>query len=223
MIRVEPRPEPPDFDQKVRKPGRRALAELRGEPAPSRRGPKRGVKELIESKDLRPYWTRCLDDLHREYRGICAYSCLYIPHVVGSKTTDHFSAKTTRVSPRPEDAYEWSNYRLACGLMNSRKGTKTVIDPFEIVHDEGWFQLDLSTLGISPNPGLPEALRERIQGTIEALGLDDDECRGARADWYRPYLEGEITFSFLEKKCPFLAAEIVRQLGRPPESRTRRP
>ncbi|MCX4239461.1 hypothetical protein [Paraliomyxa miuraensis] len=217
MIRVELRPEPPNFEEKVRKPGLRALAELRGAPAPSRPGPKRGVKEVIESKDLPDYWTRCLDDLHEQYRGICAYSCLYIPHVVGSKTTDHFSAKATKVSSRVEDAYEWSNYRLACGLMNSRKGTKTIIDPFEIEEGQEWFQLDLSTMRIFPNPTLSEELRKRIQGTIDDLALDDYDCRRARGNWYQPYLEGKITFSFLEEKCPFLAAEIVRQLGRPPE------
>jgi hypothetical protein len=217
VIRVEPQPEPSDFDEKVRKHGLRALAELRGQPAPSRPGPKRRVKGLVESKDLPEYWTRCLDDLHAAYDGICAYSCLYIPHVVGSKTTDHYSAKTAKILAAPEQAYEWSNYRLACSLMNSRKGIKTIIDPFEI--QGGWFQLDLSTLSVRPDPELPAELRLRVQHTIDELGLDDDECRKARAHWYHPYLEGEITFSFLEKQCPFLALEIVRQLGRPPERR----
>ena len=215
MIRVEPQPEPPDFDEKVRKPGLRTLAELRGQLTSTRRGPKRKVKENIKSKDLRDYWTRCLGDLHVAYRGICAYSCLYIPHVVGSKTTDHYSAKMTKISPKLEDAYEWSNYRLACGLMNTRKGTKAVIDPFSI---EGrWFELDLSTLGIKPNPKLPEPLRKRVQATIDDLGLDDRECREAREHWYQPYVKGEIAFSFLRKMCPFLAEEIVRQLGDVPE------
>lgn len=217
MIRVEPQPEPPQFGDLVRKHGLRALAELRGRPAEPRSGPKRRHKDTIEAKDLPEYWTRCLDDLHRAYRGVCAYACLYIPYVVGSKTTDHFVAKA---SAEPEHAYEWTNYRLACSLMNSRKGTKPVIDPFEI--DGPWFELDLSTLAIRPNPMLGEPLRKRVQATIDDLGLDDAECRKARGDWYQPYLEGEIAFSFLEKKCPFLAAEITRQLGSVPEWRTRR-
>lgn len=215
MIRVEPQPEPPGFDETVRRHGLRVLAELRGRPVQKRPGPRRKVKEIIEVEDLPDYWTRCLDDLHAAYRGICAYSCLYIPHVVGSKTTDHFLAK---VSAEPEQAYEWSNYRLACSLMNSRKGTKSVIDPFEI--EGSWFQLDLSTLGISPDRSLPARLRERVQHTIDELGLDDEECRQARASWYQPYLDGEIAFSFLRRRCPFLVAEIVRQLGEPPEWRT---
>jgi hypothetical protein len=214
VIRVEPRPEPADFDGKVRKDGLRALAELRGQLAERRSGPKRRAKQSIESKDLPNYWTRCLDELHRAYRGLCAYSCLYIPYVVGSKTTDHFVAKA---SAEPEDAYEWSNYRLACGLMNSRKGTHAIIDPFTI---EGtWFHLDLSTMAIGPSPQLPADLRGRVGDTIAVLGLDDDECRKARGDWYQPYLEGQISFSFLERKCPFLASEIVRQLGSVPEWR----
>ncbi len=219
MIRVEAQPEPPSFDARVRQPGLRALAELRGQPAGKRPGRKRELKQSIQSKDLPAYWTRCLDDLHTAYRGICAYSCLYIPHVVGSRTTDHASAKAPRVSARLEDAYEWANYRLACGLMNSRKDTKTVIDPFTI--DGRWFELDLSTLAIGPNPELPKPLRERVQHTIDELRLDDKELRQARADWYQPYLEGHISFSFLASKCPFLAAELVRQLGAVPEWRAR--
>lgn len=221
MIRVEPQPEPLDFHEKVRKPGLRALAELRGQPAEARRGPKRQVKETITSDDLPDYWTKCLDDLHRAYRGICAYLCIHIPAGVGSKTTDHFSPKAPRISPKLEDAYEWSNYRLACGLMNTRKGEETIIDPFLI--DGTWFHLDLSTMAISAStdPELPVELRTRVEHTIRILGLDDDECRRARGDWYQPYLDGEIAFSFLEKKCPFLAAEILRQLGSVPEWRTR--
>jgi hypothetical protein len=216
VIRVDPQPEPSDFDDKVRKGGLRALAELRGRPADPRSGPKRKVKASIGGKDLPDYWTRCLDDLHRAYRGICAYACLYIPHVVGSKTTDHFVAKA---SAAPEDAYEWSNYRLACGLMNSRKGTHAIIDPFGI---EGtWFHLELSTMAVGPDPELPEELHARVEATIAILGFDDAECRKARGDWYQPYLEGQISFSFLERKCPFLAAEIVRQLGPAPEWRER--
>lgn len=215
MIRVELQPKPIDFDEKVRKHGMRALAELRGRPAEKRSGPKREARSIIiAGDDLPDYWTRCLEDLHLAYRGICAYSCLYIPRVVGSKTTDHFVAKA---SGEPERAYEWSNYRLACGLMNSRKGTRTIIDPFAI--DGIWFHLDLSTMAIGPSPELATELRVRVEHTIAVLGLDDAECRKARGDWYQPYLDGEISFSFLERKCPFLAAEIVRQLGRPPEWR----
>jgi hypothetical protein len=215
VIRVELQPEPPDFDEKVRRPGLRALAELRGQPAERRRGPKRKVKDIIKSEDLPPLWTKSLDDLHRAYRGICAYLCVHIPHAVGSRTTDHFSPKSPRISDAPEDAYEWRNYRLACGLMNSRKGTKSVIDPFMI--DGRWFELDLSTLGIKPNSELPEGLRKRVQATIDDLGLDDDECRKAREHWYQPYIEGRIAFSFLREMCPFLAEEVVRQLGEVPE------
>lgn len=214
MIRVELQREPPDFDERVRKHGLRALAELRGLAAERRSGPQREPKASIEAKDLPAYWTRCLDDLHRAYQGICAYACLYIPYVVGSKTTDHFVAKA---SAKPEHAYEWTNYRLACGLMNSRKGTHAIIDPFEI--DGRWFELDLSTMAIGASPELPAELRSRVEHTIAVLGLDDVECRTARGDWYQPYLEGEISFSFLERKCPFLAAEIIRQLGSVPEWR----
>ena len=41
MIRVDLAPEPPDFDRRVRQPGLHALAEMVGEVAPVRTGPKR--------------------------------------------------------------------------------------------------------------------------------------------------------------------------------------
>jgi hypothetical protein len=41
MIPVEPAPEPPDFDKKVRQPGLSAIAEMVGEPPTiQRRGPR---------------------------------------------------------------------------------------------------------------------------------------------------------------------------------------
>lgn len=70
---------------------------------------------------------------------------------------------------------------------------------------------------------LGEPLRKRVQATIDDLGLDDKECRDARGIWYQPYLDGEISFSFLAKRCPFVAAEIVRQLGEVSEWRTPTP
>ena len=54
MIHVDPRPEPADFDQKVRKRGNHWLAShAQGE--------------------WKEYWRDCLDDLYCCYDGVCAY------------------------------------------------------------------------------------------------------------------------------------------------------
>lgn len=185
MIRVEAQPEPEDFDVKVRAPGRIAIAE--------------GMDPLP------PYWRQALMQLHQAYGGICAYLCIRIPRGVGARSTDHFVAKSTD----PGLVYEWSNYRLACSLMNSRKGIFTgILDPFEI--EDGWFVLELSGLQVLPNPVLREDLRLTVQNTIDQLDLNDPECLAARAEVFDDYLVHR-NFSSLEKRCPFVAAEIRRQ------------
>src|SRR5437870_2757527 len=107
VIHVEPRPEPPAFDAKVRQPGRLWMAGqgIRlDRPLPSRTA-------------LEPYWRKCLPELYDAYDGTCAYVAVFFEWVTGGATVDHFAAK----SRRPRLAYEWRNYRLVCSRMNSRK------------------------------------------------------------------------------------------------------
>lgn len=186
MIHVEPRPEPVDFDAQVRRPGQVDLASPEGE--------------------LRPHWQHCSVQLWEAYRGICAYSSLYIPRGTGARSVDHLLAK----SRRRELAYEWTNYRLACVRMNARKNAlEDVLDPFE-VRDE-WFALELSTLQVLPGAGLSEALRHRVQETIDRLDLNDEEFIQARTAYYDAFRSGDVRFSHLRKHFPFLAKELVRQ------------
>jgi hypothetical protein len=186
VIHVEPQPEPPDFDAKVRQPGRVDLATPEGK--------------------LRPLWRHCATQLWEAYKGVCAYSSLHIPRGTGSISADHLLPK----SKRRELAYEWSNYRLACGRMNSRKNDyEDVLDPFEV--QDGWFALELSTLEVIPGDGLSESLRAQVQKTIERLDLNDDEFVQAREGYYSAWRDGDMTFRLLRKSCPFLAKELVRQ------------
>ncbi len=186
MIHVEPQPEPVNFDASVRQPGLKALAEHR--------------------ERLPTYWRKCLDDLHTAYRGICAYACIYIDKATGARSVEHFIAK----SSDRQLAYEWSNYRLACSLVNSRKGAfDDVLDPFEI--DDGWFVLEFSALQVVPNPRLDSSLKKRAQDTIDRLGLDTKECRDARAEYFDDYIKGHIDLYYLERKSPFVAKEMKRQ------------
>ncbi len=186
MIHVEPQPEPPDFDSKVRQPGQSDLASSEGE--------------------LRPHWQHCALQLWHAYQGVCAYSSLYIPLGTGARSVDHLLPK----SKHRDLAYEWSNYRLACLRMNARKNAlERVLDPFEV--QDGWFALELSTLQVIPAEGLPEDLRQRVEETIELLDLNDDEFIQARAAYYAVFQSREVQFSYIQRRFPFLARELIRQ------------
>lgn len=186
MIHVDLQPEPDDFDSRVCQPGQRALAA--------------GVKELP------PYWRECIPALRERYRNVCAYLCVYIPRGSGAVSVDHLAPK----SKRRELAYEWSNYRLVCSLMNARKRDfEDVLDPVEIPH--GWFVLDLTFMQVLPSPALDPATRARVQATIDRLKLNDDECRAARDQWLACYWDKGMPFEMLEEMSPFVARELRRQ------------
>jgi hypothetical protein len=186
MLKVYARPEPQRFDAEVRRPGRRALAEGR--------------------TPLPPYWRRCLPDLRSAYDGICAYSCFYIPKVVGSHTVEHFAPK----SGAPHLAYEWSNYRLVCGLMNSRKRDfEDVLDPFEI--DDGWFELEFASMEVQWADHLPAARRLLVDETIDRLKLNNEDCCTTRREWYEEWEDGHVDDDFMERRAPFIHREAIRQ------------
>lgn len=186
MIPVVPQSEPADFDEKVRQPGLRWLAENYG----------------VASSTFPSYWRKCLGDMHTAYDGICAYVCVYIEPVTGAQSVDHFIAK----SPRPELTYEWSNYRLACARMNSRKREfNDVLDPFTLA--PGTFQLVLLTGQIKPADPDNVAAHD----TIRRLGLDEDDCRRLRSYYYERYLQRRISADFLEERAPFVYQEVLRQ------------
>lgn len=196
VIHVEPQPEPPSFDQDVRQKGiahlqRKAIA--LHEPLPT-------------GTELAAYWRDCLDDLYSAYQGTCAYLGVFFERTVGGATVDHFVAK----SKRPVLAYEWSNFRLACHTMNSRKHDyEDVLDPFEV--EDGWFQLELVTGRIYAAPELPEDVRSRVTATIERLGLDDAGNRETRARHFRRYREAPYPAEYLKEYSPFVFLEAQRQ------------
>jgi hypothetical protein len=104
--------------------------------------------------------------------------------------------------------YEWSNYRLACSLLNSRKNDfEDVLDPFDI--QDGWFQLELVGFQVVPNKDLEEATRTSVQNTIDRLQLDD--FRQARARDAEYYWAGEVSLKVLTEESPFVARELRRQ------------
>ncbi len=209
MIRVIPADEPAIFDDLIRKPGLRALAEMVGEPvSPPRRGRPRNVvatrREDIEAKHFPELWTQVLGDLMLAYREICAYSCFRIHPVTGARSVDHFVAK----SKAWDKVYEWTNYRLACSGMNSRKlDFNDVLDPFEI--ESGWFQLEMVGFQIIPSDGLSESVRQAVRDTVVRLRLD--EFRRSREIDAERYWAGLTPLQILDLESPFVASELRRQ------------
>ncbi|MCA6124220.1 hypothetical protein J6500_20325 [Bradyrhizobium sp. WSM 1704] len=190
MIRVAAKLEYPDFDAQVRQPG---AAYLRTCPTPN--------SEQFRKKN---FWSRAAKELHAAYSGICAYTSMYLPE---QGSVDHFVPKTIN----PALAYEWNNFRLASGRVNSAKGNQThIIDPFLV--DNDWFHLDLPSCLLRANPDLDVALRVRINGTINSLRLNaDDFYVQERCNILIELARGEISLGFLERRYPFLAKEVARQ------------
>ncbi|MBI5549775.1 MAG: hypothetical protein HY901_38300 [Deltaproteobacteria bacterium] len=196
MIPIATRPEPVTFDGRVRRPG---MAWLRKHRIPLDR-------RLASSTLLKPYWRRSLGDLHERYEGVCALLCVYLERVTGAASVDHFIAKSRAAGL----AYEWSNYRLACSTMNGRKrDLEGLLDPFEI--RPRTFLLELVTGRIYPNPRCSKALRRAAQYTIDALRLDDAECREIRARHFEEFCLGECSAEYLRRLSPFVHSEAQRQ------------
>ena len=196
MIRVAPAPEPPQFDEKVRQPGLALIARLAAEA---------GSEDAIEPNQLKDYWREVLDDMLVGYNHICAYLSVYISRATGEASVDHMVPKSRAL----DLAYEWSNYRLACRQMNSKKGIAEVLDPFEV--GEGWFALDLVAFQVVPGHGLSARVRTRVDHTIKTLGLSESRFRKLRAKYAKEYWDGEIKLSYLRRHAPFVAKELERQ------------
>lgn len=190
MIRVAPRPEYPQFDIEVRRPGAAFLATC---PKPT--------SEQFKKKN---FWSKAARELHAAYSGICAYTAMYLTE---QGSVDHFLPKTAY----PDLAYEWSNFRLARGRVNSSKGNLTdILDPFD-VQDE-WFHMEVPACLLKPNPALDIDLRRKIAHTINSLRLNqDDNYVQERCNILIEFARGDVSIGFLRRRYPFLAKEVDRQ------------
>jgi hypothetical protein len=193
MIHVDAQPEPEDFDQLVRQPGQAFLA----------------LNQHPNSRTwaTHSYWTRVLGQLHDSYRGICAYSCHWIPYDTGGATVEHFLPKNLH----PQRAYEWTNYRLVCLTLNNLKGVREdILDPFIV--QPGWFVIDFPSLIVRPGPDVDDVLANRIWTTITCLGLNRrDTCWKSRRRYVEAYCLDNISFEHLLSEAPFIALELERQ------------
>lgn len=189
-------PEPVDFDDKVRKPGH---AWIRDQGLSPHAAPPAGCR-------IPPYWRAAGRQLWLAYSGICAYLAIFFEFATGASTTDHFVAKSESLA----DAYEWSNYRLACQAMNRNKGAfDDVLDPFLL--RENTFFINFASGEIFPNPALEDDVRKAALRTISRLRLNSPENCGMRAGHYGEYVCGNVSLDFLRRHSPFVHAEIVRQ------------
>lgn len=193
MMHIDPRPEPDIFNDRVRVPGMKYLTHT---PSPT-----------TSEFNNHSYWLRVLRNLHDAYRGICAYSCHWIPYDTGADTVEHFLPKAIY----PKQAYEWDNYRLVCGTLNGRKGIfDDVLDPFHI--ENGWFVMDFPSLQVKPAEGLDGTLTTQVWATINRLRLNHDgTCLRARKRYVKYYCKGCIDMAYLWEEAPFIAYELERQ------------
>jgi hypothetical protein len=99
--------------------------------------------------------------------------------------------------------------------INNYKGeSQLVLDPFVVKTD--WFQLDLATLFVRPNPSLQKLVHDRVVTTIRVLKLNlDDQLVQLRFDAYNSYLRGDWSLDYLQTWYPFIAHEVIRQAPKP--------
>lgn len=212
MIPITLAPEPVGFDRKVRQPGLSAIDELVGRaPRIQRRGRRRAkvadAESQIPSDKLPPLWRGVLDDMMVAYEQRCAYLAMFIEET-GSPTVDHVIPKSLAW----DRIYEWSNYRLCTGVVNSKKGELLgLVDPVDA--KTGWFELDLASYRVVRGAIAPKAQHGKIDATLSLLNIRD--CCVQRRRYVEEYRRGPgakgIDLTYLEHRAPFIAAELRRQ------------
>lgn len=205
MIPVSRAAKPTHFDADVRTPGRLAINRLVGKkPAKGKLKKVAATESKIPASKFPPYWRRVIPDLRRLYGGRCAYSALYIESGTGTPSVDHFVPK----SRNWRLVYEWSNYRLSSLSVDAKKNNaENFVDPFEV--KEGWFALELVGLQVVAGPRAPKARLKQIEASLPALNLPLFIAQ--RSEYLDDYREGHIDLHHVERRAPFLAAELRRQ------------
>ena len=217
MIPVRCAPKPEWFDEHVAIPGDIAIqirvGKIPHDGAPLQRTYK--CPEEIPTDEFPAIWRRkriidgknTIDHMMDAYGQYCAYLGLRIESGTGSPTIDHFIP----ISRDWKRVYDWYNYRLCSSRVNSKKGAKSVVDPFEVEH--GWFNLTLNT-GIVRAGKAPDSKHALIQETLPILNLRG--CVVQRREFFRRYLGG-TRFEDITYYAPFVAYEIWRQKQLRPE------
>lgn len=192
MLKVTFQPEPANFQTKVSAPGQKWL----------------DTHPNTASAKIRPYWRKCLPDLHRLYHGICAYYGWYIEAgKAGSWSVDHFIPKSVNRNL----AYQWSNFRFCHKSVNTSKGEKlNILDPFDVL--DNLFVLNLLSGEIFVNTDTSfNSIRPQAQNTIIELQLNDASLKNKRAKDFSNYLKNKVTSDYLKEYNPFVWYEAHRQ------------
>lgn len=196
MIPVTLQPEPTDFDEKVRKKGHAWLQ-------------KNGIalsSSPPKASDLPNYWSCFNESLWEAYSGVCAYLAIRFEFSTGAASTDHFIAK----SRLARDAYEWSNYRLACiGANRKKHAFDDVLDPVGLAPHT--FTLNLLSGEMKPNSTLSPAQKKAAENTISRLDLNSKRNCTMRANRFKEYKKNNCSLDFLKRESPFIYEEITRQ------------
>jgi hypothetical protein len=186
MIRVQPVPEPAQFDSKVRQPGNAWLAQIND--------------TTVRPKDL---WSHFLSDLADGFGNRCGYRAMWDT----DGTVDHYlSCKNHR-----HLAYEWSNYRFSSGSVNSSKKNldNLTLDPFEV--DDNWFEVIFPSFQLVLTNNVPTNMRDKAQFTLDRLKLrNGNKVREARRLYYGLYRDGKITLEGLRTFAPQVAHAVER-------------
>lgn len=190
---------PAHYNTKVRGRGE---AFLRRNPTPS-----------SDAWDKHAYWREIHDDLYQGHGGICVYCASWTPRRlspasgIDHTSVDHYLPKSTS----PLRAYDWTNFRLCRTRLNNRKDVFTdVLDPCCIA--DGYFMLEFTTFLIKPTPGLQAEIETGVRSTIDRLQLNIDNAYvNERITVIREYSLGQLSFSQVESKYPFIAQQLQAQ------------
>jgi uncharacterized protein (TIGR02646 family) len=201
VIPVLLKPEPPDFNLRVRQRGQDWIAKHRLDP-------NLALPDHLEYPKP-AYWAKqpdgysCLEQLYALYNEICAYTGLHISG--GAKSVDHFVPKSRLVGL----AFEWSNYRLACRNINTLKQDfEDVLDPFFLEPEVFFLELNTGTIYVNPSLENTE-LGLRADQTITRLKLW--RLNKIRAEYFACYQNHDLSRNLLQKRAPFVYLEAERQ------------
>ena len=164
---------------------------------------------------MRAYPSRGPIDIWSPFRSHLAagfeHRCGYTAMLTYDGQVDHYRCQRDR----RHMTYDWSNYRYCSVAMNRRKGTKDVLDPYEI--ETRWFEIQFPSLQLVLTDTVPENERVRAARTIACLGLGDDEfIIKQRQGWIEMYGLGRLNLEGLRQVAPLLA-EMVERRGLTPQ------
>jgi len=189
-----PENEPPHFNANCREPGHEWLA----------------ANPTKDPHDQSEWWRQFQPDLAKHFNYRCGWEATWIG-LAG--IVEHWLSCGPRkgvASPHRHLAFEWSNYRYANGVVNSRKGIldDQVLDPCEV--QDGWFVVHLPSFQLLPTDNIPAGLKDKAKLTLDVLQLRrGHQARWTRWDWYRRYWNnGTPDLVNLSRDAPLVAAAV---------------